>query len=102
MGSSLNSTVPAVGLIRPRTQRPIVVLPEPDSPTSATVSPASTSKLTPFTAWTSFFVPADTVPTFKAENNKILWQLKVCCEIPGWPDSEDEYEVLVQPGGGFF
>ncbi len=51
---------------------------------------------------TSFSVPVDTVPTFKAENNKILWQLKVCCEIPGWPDSEDEYEVLVQPGGGFF
>lgn len=52
---------------------------------------------------TSFSVPVDTVPTFKAENNKILWQLKVCCEIPGWPDSEDEYEVLVQPGdGGFY
>lgn len=51
---------------------------------------------------TSFSVPADTVPTFKAENNKILWQLKVCCEIPGWPDSEDEYEVLVRPGGGGF
>lgn len=51
---------------------------------------------------TSFSVPVDTVPTFKAENNKILWQLKVCCEIPGWPDSDDEYEVLVQPGGGGF
>ncbi len=51
---------------------------------------------------TSFSVPVDTVPTFKAENNKILWQLKVCCEIPGWPDSEDEYEVLVQPGSGGF
>ena len=51
---------------------------------------------------TSFSMPADTVPTFKAEHNKILWQLKVCCEIPGWPDSEDEYEVLVQPGGGSF
>ena len=50
---------------------------------------------------TSFSVPVETVPTFKAEHNKILWQLKVRCEIPGWPDSEDEYEVLVQPGGGF-
>jgi hypothetical protein len=51
---------------------------------------------------TSFSVPVDTVPTFKAEHNKILWQLKVSCEIPGWPDSEDEYEVLVRPGGGGF
>lgn len=45
-------------------------------------------------------VPADTVPSFEAEHNKILWQLKVCCEISHWPDSEDEYKVLVQPGFG--
>ncbi|HEV2856407.1 MAG TPA: DUF3592 domain-containing protein [Thermoanaerobaculia bacterium] len=50
---------------------------------------------------TSFSVPADTVPTFKASHNKILWSLKICCEIPGWPDSDDEYEVLVRPGGAF-
>jgi hypothetical protein len=48
---------------------------------------------------TGFAVPADTVPTFKAEHNKVLWTLKVSCEIPGWPDSEDDYEVLVRPGG---
>lgn len=48
---------------------------------------------------TSFSVPADTAPSFKASHNKILWSLKVCCEIPGWPDSDDEYEVLVRPAG---
>jgi hypothetical protein len=45
-------------------------------------------------------VPAETVPSFEASHNKILWQLKVCCEIPHWPDSEDEYKVLVRPGFG--
>jgi len=43
-------------------------------------------------------VPADTVPSFKATHNKIIWSLKVTCEISGWPDSDDEYEVLVRPG----
>jgi hypothetical protein len=48
-------------------------------------------------------VPAGGVPSFTAEHNKIVWSLKVTCEIPRWPDSEDEYEVLVRPmpiGGG--
>jgi hypothetical protein len=48
---------------------------------------------------TSFSIPAETAPSFKASHNKILWSLKVCCEIPGWPDSDDEYEVLVRPAG---
>ena len=32
--------------------RHVIVFPEPDSPTSANVSPGRTSKLTPRTAWT--------------------------------------------------
>ena len=44
---------PPVGSIRPSTQRPIVVLPEPDSPTSASVSPRSRLKQTPLTACTT-------------------------------------------------
>lgn len=46
----------------------------------------------------SLEVPAGTMPSFTAERNKIVWMLKAVCEIPGWPDSEDEYEVLVAPG----
>ncbi len=42
--------------------------------------------------------PAGTMPSFAAEHNKIIWTLKAVCEIPGWPDSEDEYEILVAPG----
>jgi hypothetical protein len=49
----------------------------------------------------SFRVPDGTMPSFKADNNKVLWLLKVNCEIAGWPDSEDEYEILVFPGRGF-
>ncbi|HKV12026.1 MAG TPA: DUF3592 domain-containing protein [Thermoanaerobaculia bacterium] len=49
----------------------------------------------------SFSVPEGTLPSFSATNNKIIWQLKVTCDIPGWPDSEDDYEITVRPGTGF-
>jgi len=45
-------------------------------------------------------LPAGTLPSFLAIHNKIVWSLKVTCEIPFWPDSADEYEVLVRPGPG--
>jgi Protein of unknown function (DUF3592) len=45
-------------------------------------------------------VPEGTMHSFSAENNKIIWTLKADCEIPGWPDSADEYEILVRPVGG--
>jgi hypothetical protein len=49
---------------------------------------------------TSFSIPPDTVPSFTATHNKIRWTLKAHCDIPGWPDSDDEYEILVGPGRG--
>ncbi|HEX3527825.1 MAG TPA: DUF3592 domain-containing protein [Thermoanaerobaculia bacterium] len=48
----------------------------------------------------SFAVPADSMPSFSAPHNKIRWALKAHGDIPGWPDSDDEYEVLVRPGRG--
>lgn len=42
-------------------------------------------------------VPEDAMPSFKADRNKIVWTLKAACEIPGWPDSDDEYEIVVAP-----
>src|SRR5438067_1801389 len=45
-----NSTRPSLGAYRPTISRATVDLPQPDSPTSASVSPASTAKLTPSTA----------------------------------------------------
>ena len=41
---------PAVGCSRPATQRSVVVLPQPEGPSSTTISPAGTSKLTSSTA----------------------------------------------------
>src|ERR1700761_3622749 len=38
---------PPVGCSRPATQRSVVVLPQPDGPSSTTISPAGTEKLTP-------------------------------------------------------
>jgi hypothetical protein len=73
-----------------------------DRETFATLTVIDTGE--PFTianGSASFGVPADTVPSFKAEHNKIVWSLKVTCDIPGWPDSEEEYEVVVRPEGAF-
>src|SRR5690348_7852358 len=44
---------PLVGRSRCRMQRPVVVLPQPDSPTRPSVSPRRTVKLTPSTAFTA-------------------------------------------------
>src|ERR1700734_3961752 len=41
---------PEVGCSRPATQRKVVVLPQPEGPSSTTISPAGTAKLTPSTA----------------------------------------------------
>ena len=38
---------PAVGCSSPATQRKVVVLPQPEGPSSTTISPAGTAKLTP-------------------------------------------------------
>src|ERR1700686_2388408 len=41
---------PEVGCSSPATQRRVVVLPQPEGPSSTTISPAGTAKLTPSTA----------------------------------------------------
>src|SRR5689334_519522 len=47
-----NTTEPLVGRSSCRMQRPVVVFPHPDSPTSPSVSPRVSAKLTPATART--------------------------------------------------
>lgn len=46
---------------------------------------------------TSFTVTSDTLPTFAAENNKVVWTIKAQLEIANWPDSDEEFEILVRP-----
>src|SRR5687767_2545995 len=48
----LSRTSPSVGVSSCRIRREVVVLPQPDSPTSTSVSPCLISKLTPSTALT--------------------------------------------------
>lgn len=47
--------------------------------------------------------PAGSVPSFAAEHNKVIWTVKVKAEIPGWPDVDEEYPVVVvaAPEGSF-
>ncbi|CAM5258617.1 hypothetical protein SVIOM342S_00828 [Streptomyces violaceorubidus] len=49
-GAPSKVTRPPVGLTRPSSERASVVLPQPDSPTSATISPGRMSRSTPSTA----------------------------------------------------
>ena len=46
---------------------------------------------------TSFAVPSDTLPSFASQNNKVTWSIKARLEIAHWPDSEEEFEILVRP-----
>lgn len=42
-------------------------------------------------------VPADSMHTFVAPNNKVLWHLRVDGVIPRFPDVKDEYPVTILP-----
>ena len=42
-------------------------------------------------------IPAGTMHSFEASNNKILWQLVVKGEIPIWPNIKEEYPLVVLP-----
>ena len=42
-------------------------------------------------------VPADTMHSFTAPNNRIVWTLKLSGEIPKWPDVTEGVEIEVTP-----
>jgi hypothetical protein len=42
-------------------------------------------------------VPADTMHSFDAPNNKIVWTLKIAGTIRRWPDVADEFALTVRP-----
>jgi hypothetical protein len=46
---------------------------------------------------TSFTVPADTMHSFEAPNNKIVWSLAVHGDIAFWPDVKEEFAFTVLP-----
>ncbi len=44
-----------------------------------------------------FVLPQDTMHSFAAENNKILWSLKVHGRIKHWPDVKESFPITVTP-----
>ncbi len=42
-------------------------------------------------------VPPDTMHTFEAPNNKVLWRLVVKGDVRRWPDIKEEYPLVVLP-----
>jgi len=45
-------------------------------------------------------LPADAVPTFAGDHNKLQWFVILVADVPWQPDVRDEYEVVVQPSEG--
>jgi hypothetical protein len=45
----------------------------------------------------SVTIPADSMHTFDAPNNKIVWSLHVKGDIPRWPDVDEEFPITVLP-----
>ncbi len=45
-----------------------------------------------------FVVPQDTMHSFEAENNKIIWNLNIHGDIKGWPDVKESFTINVVPG----
>jgi hypothetical protein len=43
-------------------------------------------------------LPQDTMHSFEAENNKILWSLDIHGRIQGWPDVKESFGITVTPG----
>ena len=44
-------------------------------------------------------IPADTMHSFTASHNKVVWTLKLQGEIRSWPDVVEEFEIAVRPAG---
>jgi hypothetical protein len=47
-----------------------------------------------------FVVPPDTMHSFEAENNKILWSLDIHGRVKGWPDVKESFPITVTPTAG--
>jgi hypothetical protein len=45
----------------------------------------------------SVTIPADTMHSFEAANNKIVWLIRAHTEMRNWPDSNDEFPLIVAP-----
>ncbi|OHB63016.1 MAG: hypothetical protein A2Y77_10725 [Planctomycetes bacterium RBG_13_62_9] len=47
-----------------------------------------------------FVMPHDTMHSFKAQNNKVVWEIEVHGTIERWPDVKESFEIEVAPAAG--
>ncbi|HPD46313.1 MAG TPA: DUF3592 domain-containing protein [Anaerohalosphaeraceae bacterium] len=45
----------------------------------------------------AFAIPSDTMHSFEATNNKIIWSLHVKGDIKRWPDLDDQFDITITP-----
>jgi hypothetical protein len=45
----------------------------------------------------SLVVPRDTMHSFEAAHNKIIWSIHVHADVRRWPDSKEDYPIVVLP-----
>ncbi len=48
----------------------------------------------------TFEIPADTMHSFEAPHNKIVWTIQLSGSIARWPDVRAEFPLVVEPGPG--
>jgi hypothetical protein len=42
-------------------------------------------------------IPSDTMHSFEADNNKVIWTLHVAGDIPRWPNIDETFDITVRP-----
>ena len=83
-----NQTVPEVGGGSWSKARPVVDLPQPDSPTMPSVSPGSTSKLTSDTAWTFRRPAGNSTTSFSTRTSDAAGSRSWAVPLPAISDHE--------------
>ena len=46
---------------------------------------------------TGFVMPEDTMHSFEAKNNKIIWSIEVHGDIAKWPDVKESFKIVITP-----
>lgn len=46
---------------------------------------------------TTLAIPAQSMHSFKSDNNQVIWSLVVEGDVPRWPDVKDTFEIVVPP-----
>ncbi len=44
-------------------------------------------------------IPGDSMHSFEAENNKVIWEVEVQGVIDSWPDVQEKFKLTVTPAG---